>query len=110
MVAHDATEAAGDRTRTHPGVPTVALPQPGTRRVRAPRFDRVIAQRRSAGALAALGTALPDPSLAVVDLALAAGSSGLTTVPLGGFFERAIARRPMLPRADLVLYVGALGA
>ncbi len=44
------------------------------------------------------------------NLALAAGSCGLTTVPLGGFFERAIARRLMLPRADLVLYVGALGA
>ena len=42
-------------------------------------------------------------------LALASASCQLTTVPLGGFYERAIARTLALPRTDLVLYAGALG-
>jgi SagB-type dehydrogenase family enzyme len=44
------------------------------------------------------------------NLCLVSASLGLTTVPLGGYFERAIARRFHLPRTDLVLYVGVCGA
>jgi hypothetical protein len=34
---------------------------------------------------------------------------GWTTVPLGAFFERDVARRMALPAVDAVLYVGILG-
>ena len=43
------------------------------------------------------------------NLCLASASVGRTTVPLGGYFEREVARRLVLPRGDLVLYVGACG-
>lgn len=44
------------------------------------------------------------------NLCLASASLGLATVPLGGFFERDIARRLRLPTGDLVLYVGLCGS
>jgi SagB-type dehydrogenase family enzyme len=44
------------------------------------------------------------------NLCLVSASLGLTTVPLGGFFEREIASRLSLPAGDLVLYVGLCGA
>ncbi len=43
------------------------------------------------------------------DLCLASTSLGLATLPLGGFFERDVARALQLPRGDLVLYAGACG-
>ena len=43
------------------------------------------------------------------DLCLLSASLGLCTVPLGGAFERQIARRLVLPATDAVLYVGACG-
>jgi SagB-type dehydrogenase family enzyme len=43
------------------------------------------------------------------NLCLLSVSLGLVTVPLGGYFERDVARQLFLPRADLVLYVGASG-
>jgi SagB-type dehydrogenase family enzyme len=43
------------------------------------------------------------------NLCLLSASLGLATVPLGGFFERAIARRLGLPPEDEVLYLGACG-
>ena len=43
------------------------------------------------------------------NLCLASASVGWTTVPLGGYFEREVGRGLMLPRTDLVLYVGACG-
>ncbi len=43
------------------------------------------------------------------NLCLASTASELCTVPLGGFFERAIARILQLPRGDCVLVAGALG-
>jgi SagB-type dehydrogenase family enzyme len=43
------------------------------------------------------------------NLCLLSSSVGLCTVPLGGFFEGAIARRLVLPAGDLVLYVGVCG-
>jgi SagB-type dehydrogenase family enzyme len=43
------------------------------------------------------------------NLCLASTSVGLTTVPLGGFFERDLAKRLQLLETDEVLYVGACG-
>jgi SagB-type dehydrogenase family enzyme len=43
------------------------------------------------------------------NLCLASTASDVCTVPLGGFFERAIARTLQLPRGDRVLVTGALG-
>ncbi len=43
------------------------------------------------------------------NLCLLSAGLGLTTVPLGGFFERAIAHRLALPPGDEVLYLGACG-
>ncbi len=43
------------------------------------------------------------------NLCLLSASLGLATIPLGGFFERAIARRLVLPPEDEVLYLGACG-
>jgi SagB-type dehydrogenase family enzyme len=43
------------------------------------------------------------------NLCLLSASVGLSTVPLGGFFERAIARQFQLPTTDHVLYVGVCG-
>jgi SagB-type dehydrogenase family enzyme len=43
------------------------------------------------------------------NLCLLSASLGLVTVPLGGYFERAIARQFVLPRTDLVLYLGVCG-
>ena len=43
------------------------------------------------------------------NLCLASTSQDVCTVPLGGFFERAIARTLQLPRTDRVLVAGALG-
>jgi SagB-type dehydrogenase family enzyme len=43
------------------------------------------------------------------NLCLVSASLGLVTVPLGGYFERQIADQFLLPRSDLVLYVGVCG-
>ena len=43
------------------------------------------------------------------NLCLMSASVGLVTVPLGGYFERDIARHLVLPATDLVLYVGVCG-
>jgi hypothetical protein len=43
------------------------------------------------------------------NLCLLSTGLGLATVPLGGYFERAIARQLLLPATDLVLYVGGCG-
>jgi SagB-type dehydrogenase family enzyme len=43
------------------------------------------------------------------NLQLASLACEHTTVPLGGFFERALAQQLALPRTDRVLYAGALG-
>jgi SagB-type dehydrogenase family enzyme len=43
------------------------------------------------------------------NLCLLSASLGLATVPLGGFFERAVARRLGLQPEDEVLYLGACG-
>jgi SagB-type dehydrogenase family enzyme len=43
------------------------------------------------------------------NLCLVSTSLRLVTIPLGGFFEAAIARRLALPRTDEVLYVGVCG-
>ncbi len=42
-------------------------------------------------------------------LCLACADGGLATVPLGGFYERALARSLELPASDDVLYVGLCG-
>jgi SagB-type dehydrogenase family enzyme len=44
------------------------------------------------------------------NLCLLSASLRLATVPLGGFFEAAVARKLELPREDEVLYVGVCGA
>lgn len=44
------------------------------------------------------------------NLCLLSASLGLATVPLGGSYERDIARALLLPGTDLVLYVGLCGA
>jgi SagB-type dehydrogenase family enzyme len=43
------------------------------------------------------------------NLCLLSTSLGLVTVPLGGFFERALRKALGLPETDLLLYVGACG-
>jgi SagB-type dehydrogenase family enzyme len=43
------------------------------------------------------------------NLCLLSAGLGLCTLPLGGLFERAVARRLALPSGDLVLYAGACG-
>jgi SagB-type dehydrogenase family enzyme len=43
------------------------------------------------------------------NLCLLSASLGGATVPLGGFFEQAIARELRLPETDVVLYVGIAG-
>ncbi|HET7504143.1 MAG TPA: SagB/ThcOx family dehydrogenase, partial [Kofleriaceae bacterium] len=43
------------------------------------------------------------------NLCLVTADCGLATVPLGGFFERPIARALQLPRTDEVLYAGVCG-
>jgi hypothetical protein len=43
------------------------------------------------------------------NLCLLSTSLGFCTVPLGGFFEREIARELTLPATDVVLYVGLCG-
>lgn len=43
------------------------------------------------------------------NLCLMSRSVGLCTLPLGGFFEGALARSMKLPDTDVVLYVGACG-
>jgi SagB-type dehydrogenase family enzyme len=43
------------------------------------------------------------------NLCLLSASLGLSTVPLGGFFERRIARELVLPPGDAVLYLGICG-
>ncbi len=44
------------------------------------------------------------------NLCLVSASLGLSTVPLGGFFERQLARRLMLLASDEVLYAGICGS
>jgi SagB-type dehydrogenase family enzyme len=44
------------------------------------------------------------------NICLLSASLGWVTMPLGGFFERDIARRLQLPRTDVVLYTGVSGA
>jgi SagB-type dehydrogenase family enzyme len=44
------------------------------------------------------------------NICLLSASMGLVTIPLGGFFERDLARRMRLPRTDVVLYTGVCGA
>jgi SagB-type dehydrogenase family enzyme len=44
------------------------------------------------------------------NLCLVSESLGLSTLPLGGCFEREIARELALPAGDVVLYAGACGA
>jgi SagB-type dehydrogenase family enzyme len=44
------------------------------------------------------------------NLCLLSTSLDLTTVPLGGFFERDIARAFLLPATDRILYVGVCGS
>jgi SagB-type dehydrogenase family enzyme len=44
------------------------------------------------------------------NLCLLSESLGWCTVPLGGFFEREVARQFHLPRTDLVLYLGLCGS
>lgn len=44
------------------------------------------------------------------NLCLVSASLGLSTVPLGGFLEREIARELCLAETDLVLYTGAAGS
>jgi SagB-type dehydrogenase family enzyme len=44
------------------------------------------------------------------NLCLLSTSLGLVTVPLGGYFERAIARALVLPETDLVAYVAVCGS
>ena len=43
------------------------------------------------------------------NLCLVSASMGLTTVPLGGYFEADLARRLTLPATDEVLYLGLCG-
>ena len=43
------------------------------------------------------------------NLCLASTSFSLCTVPLGGFFEGDLARAFMLPRTDVVTYLGVMG-
>jgi nitroreductase len=43
------------------------------------------------------------------NLCLASADLGLQTLPLGGFYERAIARALQLPASDDVLHVGLCG-
>ena len=43
------------------------------------------------------------------NLCLLSASLGVSTLPLGGYFERDIAQAFRLPKGDLVLYVGLLG-
>ncbi|MBI3099538.1 MAG: SagB/ThcOx family dehydrogenase [Planctomycetes bacterium] len=43
------------------------------------------------------------------NLCLVSESLGLCTLPLGGFFERDVARELRLPEADVVLYLGVCG-
>jgi SagB-type dehydrogenase family enzyme len=43
------------------------------------------------------------------NLCLAAHAAKLCTIPLGGFYERALARALQLPRTDRVLYAGVVG-
>ena len=43
------------------------------------------------------------------NLCLVSASLGLVTVPLGGYFEDAVARRLQLPPGNLVLYAGVCG-
>ena len=43
------------------------------------------------------------------NLCLMSCAAGLGTLPLGGFYERALARALSLPRTDLVLYTGLCG-
>jgi SagB-type dehydrogenase family enzyme len=43
------------------------------------------------------------------NLCLASTDAGLATVPLGGFFERPLARALRLPPTDEILYVGVCG-
>jgi len=45
----------------------------------------------------------------VQNLCLVSASLGLATLPLGGCFEREIARELLLPHSDLVLYAAACG-
>lgn len=44
------------------------------------------------------------------NLCLLSASVGLCTLPLGGFFERAMCRKLTLPSSDAILYVGAVGS
>jgi nitroreductase len=43
------------------------------------------------------------------NLCLASHAAKLCTIPLGGFFERPLARALQAPRTDRVLYAGVLG-
>jgi SagB-type dehydrogenase family enzyme len=43
------------------------------------------------------------------NICLLSGSLGLVTIPLGGFFERDLARLMRCPLTDVVLYAGACG-
>ncbi len=43
------------------------------------------------------------------NLCLVSTGIGCSTLPLGGFFEGAVAAKMELPRTDTVLYVGAIG-
>ena len=43
------------------------------------------------------------------NLCLTAHAAKLCTIPLGGFYERALAKRLQLPRTDRVLYAGVVG-
>lgn len=53
---------------------------------------------------------LLDAGHLMQNLCLVSTSLGLVTVPLGGFYERALARELNLLETDLVLYVGVCGA
>lgn len=66
------------------------------------RVARKYAQR-------ALRFLLQEAGHLMQNLCLLSTSMGLVTVPLGGYFERDIARQFLLPSTDLVLYVGLCG-
>ena len=98
--------AGADRTGWEPRVPSLSLVRGGAFLWvvvgDGARVERKYGER-------AVRFLLQESGHLMQNLCLLSASLGLVTVPLGGYFERDVARQLVLHRSDLILYVGICG-
>jgi SagB-type dehydrogenase family enzyme len=104
---HLAQIAAGaERTEWEPRVPSMSLVRGGALLWIVVGDGERVSRKYGERAVRFL---LQESGHLMQNLCLLSTSLRLVTVPLGGYFERDIARQLVLPSSDLVLYVGICG-